>query len=558
MREKKWYAFAFLLAAFLRFLHLGALPLNDAEAARALQALHTSIQGTDAAYILLTKILFFLFAPSNFWARFIPALAGSFIVLTPYAFREKLGERAARILAFALAVDAGFLAASRQAEGAILAISFTLFALACWERKNASFAGIFAAFALLSGTSIWAGAFSIFLAWLLARGLLLPDDEEDEERAAPSLLRPPEEGEFRKAALAGGAALFLGGTLFFLSPDGLNAAAGAFPTYLFGWVSPSGVPPLLPLAALGVYESFALFFGILGMIRGWEEKDPLSQGMSLWAGAAFFLAILYPSREAFHLLWVIFPLWVLAAKEISRYFQLPNTERVEILSAAALTFILLIFGWLNLAALSLYPVDSLSNPKHILLLLSSALLVILTLLFIGLGWSRRIAIYGGFWGLFAALTLYTISVAWGAAGLRVPQGTELWTPAPPPDADLLLQTVDNLSEWSQGGDAYAQPVNVVGIDSPALFWLLRNHDLHILDSIPFDEPPALILTPPIDSLGLPAEYRGQDFVWRKTPAWEQTSLAAWFLRRETFAIPDKIYLWARADIFLDSQEQNTP
>ncbi len=559
MREKRWYIFAFFLAAVLRFLHLGALPLNDPEALRALQALHGGIVGTDAAYILLTRGIFFLFHASNFWARFLPALVGTFLVLAPMAFRSQLGSRAAILFSFALALDPGLVAASRQADGAILAISFAVFALAFWEERRPRLAGVFAAFALLSGKVFWAGALAVFLAWLLSRGLAVPEEEENVEHffRAP-LIRYPRKDDLRRAGIAAGWTLLFGGTMLFLVPDGLNAAAGAIPSYLFGWVSSSGISPSYPLAAMLVYEGFALFFGVIGAARGWIQDNEASQALSLLAGTALFLALVYPSREMFHLLWVIVPLWALAAKEIVRYFRLPEDSRAETLSAAALTLVLIGFGWLNFASVSLLPQTSLANSTRFALILGAALLLALSLLLIGFGWSPQTALYGGFWGIFLALTLYTLGTAWGATGLRTPDGAELWTPyASPPEADLLLQTVNDLSDWSTG-DAHAQPVTIAGVDSPSLQWLLRDHPLHLTDSVSPTEPPPLLITPVIDSPHLPASYRGQDFVWKKTPLWDQTSLAAWFLRRQTAAAPESILLWAREDLFLDSQLSQTP
>ena len=82
-KNEGWlYMLAFLLALGLRLIQLGAMPLTDAEAAPALQALHIA-QGLKPAlsphpfYILSTSVLFFLYGGgTDFLARLIPALAG--------------------------------------------------------------------------------------------------------------------------------------------------------------------------------------------------------------------------------------------------------------------------------------------------------------------------------------------------------------------------------------------------------------------------------------------------------------------------------------------------
>ncbi|MCB0120560.1 MAG: hypothetical protein KDD72_16105, partial [Anaerolineales bacterium] len=53
---------------------------------------------------------------------------------------------------------------------------------------------------------------------------------------------------------------------------------------------------------------------------------------------------------------------------------------------------------------------------------------------------------------------------------------------------------------------------------------------------------------------LASAYRGQDFVWRQSPAWEVADFSGW-LRwvslREMPQNQEMIILWARSDLFLD-------
>jgi hypothetical protein len=119
--ESILYVIAFILAAALRFIQLGALPLSDNEAGWALQALQTAqgtrpLLGPQPGYILPTSLLFFLFGDSNFLARFIPALTGSALILVPYLFRQRLRPVSSLLLAFFLALDPGLVSLSRQAE----------------------------------------------------------------------------------------------------------------------------------------------------------------------------------------------------------------------------------------------------------------------------------------------------------------------------------------------------------------------------------------------------------------------------------------------------------
>ena len=176
LKNEGWlYWLAFLIALGFRIIQLGASPLNDSEAALALQALDIArgqrpLLDPQPAYILFTSILFAITKSTNFMARAVPALVGSLLVFVPYLFREKLNPRPALILAFLIAFSPGLVALSRQANGTILAVTFLLFAWGMWINGRTIPAGVFAGLALLSGTSLWAGLLTLGLTWIFRRG----------------------------------------------------------------------------------------------------------------------------------------------------------------------------------------------------------------------------------------------------------------------------------------------------------------------------------------------------------------------------------------------------
>jgi hypothetical protein len=138
---------------------------------------------------------------------------------------------------------------------------------------------------------------------------------------------------------------------------------------------------------------------------------------------------------------------------------------------------------------------------------------------------------------------------------------ELWSADQPPiQSDLLLASIRDISLFSRG-DIESQPVTVLGIDSPALEWTLRNHNVEVVSTLdPLNAPP-IVVTPLMNELGLPSAYRGQDFTWRQPPAWESVQRPDWFrwlvyrqLPRET----ETVILWARDDLFPDARENGQP
>jgi hypothetical protein len=97
----------------------------------------------------------------------------------------------------------------------------------------------------------------------------------------------------------------------------------------------------------------------------------------------------------------------------------------------------------------------------------------------------------------------------------------------------------------------------MGIDSPALEWLLRNHNVEVISALDPLVAPPLVITPLMDDLGLPSAYRGQDFTWRQGAAWnalQPTDRLSWFVFHKVPLESETIILWARDDLFPDARE----
>ena len=583
--ESVLYGIAFILAAALRFIQLGALPLSDTEARWALQALHVAqgakpLLASQPIYILPTSALFFLFGDSNFLARFVPALTGSALILVPYLFRGRLKPVRGLLLAFFLALDPGLVSLSRQAGGLMPALTFVLLAWAFWWHERPRAAGIFAGLALLSGPSVWAGLLGLGLALALRRMMEGPsasakEDEQNEKGAASQGVASLRRADLKTSLIFGGATILLGGTLFLLSPNGLSAWLDALPVYLAGWARPSGVSAGRLLGALLVYQPLAVVFGLVALVRGWWQGRKRYVVLSLWLVAALLVAVIYPARQVGDLAWALVPLWALAALELSNHIRIFFEERREVAGMTILVFLLLLFAWLDYAGIALdpyNPVNVASNaiqmggnvlfdnlpPTRYILLVSVLLLLLVSVLMVALGWSARTARLGSVWGLALALGIYGLGVAWGATGLRTPGGWELWWPDKRPDqAGLLLTTVNEQSEWSTG-DAHSQDVTMEGIDSPALEWLLRGRTIQTVSALDMQDAPAIIVAPAqVGDPNLPIAYRGQDFTWRREPDWNVMTIYDWIKWSVFRDVPydsETVILWVRNDLFIDTRQ----
>jgi hypothetical protein len=555
------YWLAFLVALGFRLIQLGANPLTDSEAQFALQAFRIAqgenpLLGPQPAYILFTSVLFLVTEATNFTARFVPALAGSALAFAPYYFRDRLKPLPALILAFLFAFDPGLVALSRQANGTILALTFLLFAWGMWRNGRAISAGIFAGLALLSGPSVWSGLLMLGLTSLLLRGTRNATGQNTQN-------------DLRGALIALVTTVILGGTLFLTTPNGLSALFNSIPAYLQGWTSPSVFNPGRVLFTLLAYEPLGIFLAIFALIRGFRLGSRRVIRLSVWLVISLLIALLF--RQTTELVWVVIPLLILAAQELSRAFDIYPEERVEIGVVAGAVMILLIYIWFNIAGIGLNPYEQFTiTPLPLFgrlvnlpfgaryVVLSGALLILVVCIsLVAFGWSPRTARLGMTWSFSLFLGVYALAAAWGASGTRTPNGVELWTPDQPPvQDDLLLASIRDVSLFSRG-DIESQPVTVMGVNSPALEWVLRDHDVEVVSVLdPLNAPP-IVITPLMNELGLPSAYRGQDFTWRQPLVWENVQGRDWFrwlvyrqLPRET----ETIILWARDDLFPDARE----
>ena len=578
------YGLAFLIAVALRFIQLGAAPLTDSEATLALQALHLArgqgeILGPQPAYILFTSLFFTIIESTNFMARLVPALVGSALVLAPYLFRIKLGTRPALILAFLFAIDPGLVALSRQPGGTILAVSFLLLAWGMWINRREIAAGVFLGVALLSGPSLWSGLLILLLTWIFLRGMS-PKRSTDESPVSESLVSDsPDTNNYqwsrstpmglitqyipRTTVLALLGTFLLAGTLFFTIPNGLSAALGSLPAYLKGWVSPSSSTASRTLFTFLVYEPLGISLAILSLLRGFRTSSKRILRLSMWLGVALLLGVFY--RQPGELVWAIVPLLALAAMELARAFDLYREELVEVGVVVIAIFLLMVYIWYNTAGIALNPVTApatvpifgvVQNPRAFVLYGSLAILAV-SIGLVAFGWSMRTARLGATWAFAIFFGLYSLAAAWGASGLRNPTGVELWLAdsTRPLQADLLDASVNDISNFSLG-HIDAQPVTIYDVSSPALEWLLRDNTVTVVDTLDPQMAPPIVITPVMNDLGLPAAYRGQDFIWRRVPQWavvQNYDWVNWLVFRKLPLENETILLWARDDLFPDAR-----
>jgi len=558
--EQWLYLLMFVLALGLRVLNLGDAPLSDFEARWAIPSWNAVqgnpvFPGSSPGYFSLTTIIFYFFAGNNLLARFWPALVGSLVVLAPFGFRRLLGRSAALLMSFGLAFDPGMVALSRLAGGPMMAIGFGMLGLALIYNRKMVWAGIICGLALISGPSVLTGLVGMILTFVVARWsgltkLLMksPDTEPIQEPSQTSNQKN------RSGLLVAGMVVLLASTLFFRYPRALGGLGNSFSDYFLGWKSPSGIPALRPILALIMYQPLGVVLAVISAVRGWVEGNKTSRWLSLWMLLAIFLSLLYPGRQVYDVAWAILPIWALAGIEFSRYLY-PVIPIMAGIGQAGVVFVLCLLFYL--VSLNFIP-----GTLTWLILVIVPILITLTTVLAGLGWSWDAARSGVVWGLSVSASFYVLAAMFGTSQLRPNSPRELWTPPPgPAQAELLESTISDLGVIQNGRRDWIDIVSLV--NSPSLEWVLRNFsDVRYVSTLDPNYLPSVIITPDTaaegSDLSQKMAYRGQDFSWAIYPDWSGGLPPQWWTWVTSRQVPTSnvnIVLWARSDFFPEQSDQ---
>jgi 4-amino-4-deoxy-L-arabinose transferase-like glycosyltransferase len=574
--EHALYLLAFCLALAFRLIALGALPFNETEADWAWQAYQVSqaqpIQiGSQPAYVLLTSVLFFFFTSSEALARALPALAGSMVVVLPFVLKEKLGQKAALVAAFGLALDPMMVAVSRQAGSPMLAIGFAVLAFAAWKLAKPGTAGVFAALFLLSGQPAVFGVLSIAVVLLL---IVVSGSKQTSLE-----ISPPDRKSF---LIAAGVTLLAVGTLGMRYPLGLSAMVQAVPDYFSGWIIARGfwgqVPWLQVFLAIPIYQPLALLFGVIALLQKKSWDHSTKRFICVFVIVFFVLIILNPSRLVSDLVWALLPLWLLVGPVLAPYLSLNENQFKNIVWAqAVIILVLLSFWWANIVKISrIYFVNIPQNFKlnqlatldystkeylsRMVVVVVVPFVIVVMVTVVLTAWSKRTALSGAVWGAGGFVALYTIGVLFGINDLRPQQANELWNPVMASGyADDLRDALAELSEPSTGTRFELE--TVYQVDSPLLHWQLRDMpNARYAPVLSAADSPAVIinttLTP--DELERPSAYRGEKIALQLYRSWGDRAFPLdfdrWFIYREAPLEKQWVVLWAREDIFVGYQE----
>ncbi len=577
------YLALFGLALFLRLYHLNDHPLAEAEAREALLA-YRLIQGSvgtglpySPAYFSLAYLSFLLFGASEAIARLAPAVAGSMLVFLPTFFADKLGRGGALGVGLGLALSTTLVAASRSADGAVLALcglGFGVAALRVYLRTDSALALMASGLAL--GLGVTAGP--MFLTGLLALALteLVAGWVNADAREARAEQWSQLAAQARPFLITLAVTTVLIATTASVYRFGLGALAASWAEWARGFLpAVEGRSPQTLLVFLLTYEPLLVIGGLFGAGRAFRNGHRPAQWLVWFTLAALAVVIGRGSRAPIDLIWVVAPLaalggWAVFEVGAARWAR---TEQHLVAAQVGISSLLLVFAGLLLVKLAeqmrtnpdpaqiVFSIGTVSAPMGIYLFLAIFVLALVpvTALLMGAGWSPRAAYLGLMVGCGAALLGMNLSALWGLTQLRPADPVELWQAHPTaPDVRQLVTILENTSNYAVG-NAYDMDVTVQAPSDGALAWALRrfphavfvealsaNVNTRAVISPRDPTKPAAEQTPPLGST-----YMGQAFTLRQAlmtipETWPDQ--LNWYLFRRASVGTERVILWVRQDV----------
>lgn len=293
------------------------------------------------------------------------------------------------------------------------------------------------------------------------------------------------------------------------------------------------------------------------------------------------LVLVYPSREVSDLVWVLPLLWLLAGWSIAPHLRRAEEAQRLVVWGQALTILaLLAFWWSNLVKAArtyfvnipegfrLVEFNTLDYATRVYL--GRMAIVVIVPLVIALmaaiviaNWSKQTALQGALRGFGIFAIFYLVMVLFGISDLRPQQANELWNP--PVSAGYADDLRAALAELSEPDTGNRNDLEVVyQLDMALLHWQLRDMpNARYAPVLGPEESPAVLINKlfSLEELGVPSGYRGEKIALQLSRSWGGTILPAdfdrWFIYREGPIEKEWVVLWAREDLFVGFEYQET-
>ena len=382
-----WFLLAFLVGLGLRLWRLSDMRFTLAEAQIAQGAWQMAMGDASGlpgnmSYAGLSAFLFFLFEPSYLFARLLPVLLGSSLILVPWFWRDVLGKQAALVLAFGMAIDPLLLSFSRQIVTPIFVLAGLAWAVTALKNKRPALAGSMLSLAFLGGYTFWVVALVgvvVFLVWRKHGQFEFPSNSYK----AKTFLKPFLTSFF--------VSLMLVGSAFLLCSEGVGGIGAGLVELgqLFG--RKYEIALYQPIMVALAYSILPLVFAVWALIDDLRNHQPLKNLPFLigWA-LSVLLSILLGRRDLGMLVFAAVFAWLAAAGRIAHILEQGSERREVVLAVTLFQIVILAYIQMVSGRLVSSAVNSQDFQFALFAVLAGVLLLVISTVLVGMGWSRQV------------------------------------------------------------------------------------------------------------------------------------------------------------------------
>ena len=382
-----WFLLAFLVGLGLRLWRLNDMHFTLAEAQLAQGAWQmargdaSGLPG-NMSYAGLSAFLFFLFEPSYLFARLMPVLLGSSLILAPWFWRDMLGKQAALVLALGLAIDPLLLSFSRQIVTPIFVLAGLAWAVTALKNKRPALAGIMLSLAFLGGYTFWLVALVgvvVFLVWRKREQFEFPSNSF----GAKTFLKPFLTRFFVSLVLVGSA--------FLLCSEGLGGIGAGLVEFVQLFGTEYEIALYQPIMVALAYSILPLFFAIWALIDDLRNHQPLKNLPFIigWA-LSVLLSVLLGRRDLGMLAFAAVFAWLAAAGHIAHILEQRSEQREIVLAVTLFQIVILAYIQMVSGRLVSSAVNSQDFQFALFAVLAGVLLLVISTVLVGMGWSRQV------------------------------------------------------------------------------------------------------------------------------------------------------------------------
>jgi len=383
-----WFLLALLLGLGLRVWGLGEMRFTLAEAQIAQSAWQMAtgdVAGLpgNMSYAGSTALLFYLFEPSFFFARLMPVLAGSSLILVSWFWQDALGKRLAFLLALGMAIDPILVSFSRQIVTPIFVLAGICWAFTALKYQRPVLAGSMLAFAFLGGYSFWVLALVVVAVFLVWR-----------KRGQFEFIRTSYSTKAFLVPLLTSfvVSLLLISSAFLLCTEGLGGVGAGLVELLLLFGKSYEIPAYQLIIAAIAYNILPLFFAIWALVEDLLNHRPL-KNLPFLLGWAFsvLLSVLLGRQDLGLLAFAAVLAWLGAAEIILTIIEQGTDKREIILGVTFFQIVILVYIQMVSGRL----IDTAPNTQDfrlaLLAILAGVLLLVISTILVRLGWSGQVS-----------------------------------------------------------------------------------------------------------------------------------------------------------------------